>query len=330
VHTCEHTLHPRTALASHKVRRFVAQRRPDVVHMNDVSLRFLVGGGPPARLPLVLSIHDPFPHSGALSVKNAFARRVFVDRARRIILHNASQRTAFCAAAGVGEDLVDCIGLAPFGVYRAWQPSGDHGGAPDDDPIGAAGKSQGGAPGSAAPSSTVLFLGRLAPYKGIDDFTRAARLASESLGDVVFVVAGRPTPGCRVPTSQELANGCRLTVLARNLSNAELVALVEDSAFVALPYRDATQSGVVLTANALGKPVVATSVGALPEYVGDGDTGLLVPPRDAARLAEAIVGLLSEPQRLARLGQGASRREQRGWDDAAQETVKVYAKATGS
>jgi len=144
------------------------------------------------------------------------------------------------------------------------------------------------------------------------------------------VVAGRPTPGCRVPTSQELANGCLLTVLAGNLSNAELAALVEDSAFLALPYRDATQSGVVLTAYALGRPVVATSVGALPEYVSDGDTGLLVPPRDAARLAEAMVGLLSEPQRLARLGQGANRRAQRGWDDAARETVKVYARAAGS
>lgn len=307
VHTCDHALHPRTALVSWNVRRFVAQTRPDVVHMNDVSLRLLMGGGPPGNVPLVLSIHDPFPHAGAVSAKSALARRLFVRRARRLILHNVSQRAAFCAGTGVSEDRVDCIALRPYNVYRSWQGTGGD-----------------------APGDTVLFLGRLAPYKGLDVFARAARLASESLNDVVFVVAGRPAPGCRVPATQELANGCKLRVLAKNLSNTELVTLVQDSGFVVLPYQDATQSGVVLTAYALGRPVVATRVGALPEYVSDGTTGLLVPPGDAALLAGALVGLVTEPQRLGHLRQGANHEGERGWGKEARETVNVYSQAAGS
>jgi len=55
-----------------------------------------------------------------------------------------------------------------------------------------------------------------------------------------------------------------------------------------LPYRSGTQSGVVPLAYAHGRGVVTTRVGGLAEAVRDGETGLLVPPGDAAALAEAL------------------------------------------
>ncbi len=63
---------------------------------------------------------------------------------------------------------------------------------------------------------------------------------------------------------------------------------------VALPYTEASQSGVVSTAYGFGKPVVVTDVGSIPEIVDDGVTGLIVPPRDPAALAEAIIRLLKD------------------------------------
>jgi glycosyltransferase involved in cell wall biosynthesis len=59
----------------------------------------------------------------------------------------------------------------------------------------------------------------------------------------------------------------------------------------------------LLEALALGKPVVATGVGGIPEMVEDGKTGLVVPPRDAAALAEGIVRVLSDPVLARRLGE---------------------------
>jgi glycosyltransferase involved in cell wall biosynthesis len=62
---------------------------------------------------------------------------------------------------------------------------------------------------------------------------------------------------------------------------------------------------VVLEAMAAGKPVVATRVGGIPELVADGESGLLVAPRDPAALADALIRLIREPGLAAELGRNA-------------------------
>jgi glycosyltransferase involved in cell wall biosynthesis len=67
-------------------------------------------------------------------------------------------------------------------------------------------------------------------------------------------------------------------------------------------------SNAVLEYMAAGRAVVATAVGANVELIEDGVHGLLVPPGDAGRLAQAVDGLLRDPARAARLGAAARRR----------------------
>ena len=67
-------------------------------------------------------------------------------------------------------------------------------------------------------------------------------------------------------------------------------------------------SRVLLEAMRFGRAVVATRVGGSPELVEDGVTGLLVPPRDPDALAGAVVALLRDPARCARLGAAAANR----------------------
>ena len=64
----------------------------------------------------------------------------------------------------------------------------------------------------------------------------------------------------------------------------------------------------VLEAMAMGRPVVATTTGGLPEVVRHGETGLLVPPGNEIALAEAIVALLGDPERADSMGQAGRRR----------------------
>ncbi len=87
----------------------------------------------------------------------------------------------------------------------------------------------------------------------------------------------------------------------------------------------------ILEAMAQGTPVVATAVGGTPEVVSDGETGVLVPPRDAERLAQAIRGLLADRAAAQRLGAAGRRRveEEFSVGSMAARVLTVYREAVG-
>ena len=72
-----------------------------------------------------------------------------------------------------------------------------------------------------------------------------------------------------------------------------------------------------------GRPVIGTATGGIPEWLADGETGLLVPPGDAAALAAAIEALLEDPRRAAVLGARGAERV------AADFTQQRYLEAIG-
>ena len=83
---------------------------------------------------------------------------------------------------------------------------------------------------------------------------------------------------------------------------------------------------VVLEAMAHGKPVVATPVGGTPELVTDGETGLLVPPRDPQALAAALQRLLEDAELSRRLGEAGRRRveERFSLDAMNRRVLQIY------
>jgi glycosyltransferase involved in cell wall biosynthesis len=83
------------------------------------------------------------------------------------------------------------------------------------------------------------------------------------------------------------------------------------------------QSGALQVAYSFGKPVVATNVGGLSEAVEDGETGLLVPPRDHEKLGEALIALLNDEARARRMGARAKELSETAysWDGIARQVV---------
>jgi glycosyltransferase involved in cell wall biosynthesis len=79
-----------------------------------------------------------------------------------------------------------------------------------------------------------------------------------------------------------------------------------------LPYIEGSNSGLVGTAYFFHKPVIVTRVGALPEYVVEGETGWVIPAADARALADTLCHALSDTARLARMGDAG-----RDWYDQA-------------
>ena len=105
--------------------------------------------------------------------------------------------------------------------------------------------------------------------------------------------------------------------------------LFRRASVVVLPYTEASQSGVLAFAYTFGKPVVVTDVGSLPEVVDEGETGLVVPPKDTQALAEAVVSVLSNPEKRRAMGEKAYLKATTdlSWDRIAEQTMGVYEEA---
>lgn len=165
------------------------------------------------------------------------------------------------------------------------------------------------APGPAAelPERTggpvVSIVARLQAVKGHRVFLESARRVLLKRPDARFWIAGdgELRGELEALTSQlGLTSAVSFLGYRNDISN---VMASSDAVVCASSYESFPRS--VLEALALGRPVVATSVGGLPEIVRDGETGILVPPGDPENLAAAILRLLGDRELAHRLGTAA-------------------------
>jgi glycosyltransferase involved in cell wall biosynthesis len=309
VHREPRSLTPATWLVTQHTLKFLRTLRPDILHVDDAdeSLRLAIGFPWRLAAPVVLSVHDPEEHSGEANWRNTLARRLLFRHAREFVLHNAAAVPSFCTRHNVPPRRVHAI---PLGVLET------------------PGRSQMSEEAlSAAP--TVLFFGRLSPYKGLDTLYEAAPIVAEHVPGVRFIVAGRPIRGFQPPDAPTLPRSGQVEVFAEYIHNDRARALFEAAHVVVCPYVDATQSAVILTAYGFDKPVVATRVGGIPEYVSDGESGLLVRPRDAQGLADAVIAALTDASLRARFRVGIATLAHGplSWSTIAGNLMDVYRRA---
>lgn len=149
------------------------------------------------------------------------------------------------------------------------------------------------------PDLLLLLYGAVRPYKGADLAIEALARVDSAL-DVKLVVAGRFWNGSKELDRLATRLGVRDRVELRDgyVSDADTRMLFEACDAAILPYRSASQSGVVAMAFGHGRPVIATSVGGLPAAVQHGRDGLLVAREDIDALARAIEQLARDRIRL--------------------------------
>jgi glycosyltransferase involved in cell wall biosynthesis len=169
------------------------------------------------------------------------------------------------------------------------------------------------------PGEYALFAGRLSPEKGVRTLLDAWRGI-----DVPLVIAGDGPEGDELrPLAPE---GVRFLGAVEAARMPELVAGARALVLPSIWYEGAPRS--VLEAYAAGVPVIASSIGGLPDLVEDTVTGLLVPPRDSASLAAAIERLSDDAESL-RLGEGAWKEwsERYAPEVALKDLERVYRRA---
>jgi glycosyltransferase involved in cell wall biosynthesis len=140
----------------------------------------------------------------------------------------------------------------------------------------------------------VLFFGNVRPYKGVRDLIDAFPRVTAST-NALLVVAGTFFESIEDYRAriEELGLGNSVRLFDEYVPNEEVAPLFELTDLVVLPYRSASQSGVIPLAATFRKPVVATEVGALPDALAG--TGTIVPPDDPDALGAAIALALREP-----------------------------------
>ena len=155
----------------------------------------------------------------------------------------------------------------------------------------------------------MLFLAWLHKDKGVLDLLRAIPIVLRSVPEATFVIAGRGIAGGEDPDSiMELARSLRVEQSLRFpgwVDGSEKDNLLRESDVFVLPsYYEALPVGV-LEAMACGVPVVATSVGGIPDVIEDRVNGLLIEPGQPDALARAIVTILTDDALRSRLREAA-------------------------
>ena len=284
-----------------RLARVLNQQYYDVVHLNGYRGSQLFLYAMLRRVGKVWSVHDPILHSGEDKWQTRWAYSLFRFFRAQFILHNRQQLPEFIEKYNIKPARCHYVPLGPYEVFRLFEN----------------GQSV------ATEPHHVLFYGRISPYKGVEYLVEAAKIARQQLPDLHVTIAGQPN----YAFDGDVSDKSLFTFIDNYIPNETLAQLIQRAAVIVCPYTDATQSGVIMTAYAFDKPVIATAVGGLPEVVEDQKTGRLVPPRDASALADALVETLSNPEELKKMQENVVVLNQSGrfsWDQIAENTLNVY------
>lgn len=280
-----------------RIRAFLRERRPGVVHGNGVAsaplaaaMARLAGGA--RAVQTVYDVLDAWKPMGR--------RRLAGLRLARRVLTSSAYCARVLAAGGVDASRVSVV---PYGIERRWFDPPEHG-----------------------PGRGALFWGDACWDRGFDALLDAARALAAD-GVPVDLAIRRYYPGYREKVDAAVARAPGLRVHA----DADIRRVVWDAGVVLLPYLATTmQPPLTLVESMLSeKAVVTTDVEANAELAEDGKTAVLVPPGDAGALADAARGLLADAGRRRALGQAARERARRAydWDAAITAVLRAYGEA---
>lgn len=167
-------------------------------------------------------------------------------------------------------------------------------------------------------------------WKGVDVLWRAFRRVRKRLPDATLTLVGG---GDRLAEFQALSSMTEGTRVLGRVDEPTLRDEYRRAAVTVLPsLTDAESFGMALAeANACGRPVVASSIGGIPDFVRHGDNGLLARPGDEHDLAAKLVEALSDADAAQAMGARGRSRVQRehDWDDLAARTELVLERAVG-
>lgn len=296
-----------------RFQRLLKKNPPDILHIQWTYFPYLdqiIFRRISKRIPIVLTIHNPLVRKSLLSKLDDMTP--FTDIAQHVIVHAEQNREMLLQRRFIASDRVHVVPMGP--VFEdveevTSQQARAHFGLAADVPV-------------------ILFFGIIKPYKGLHNLIAAMPRVLAAIPHAQLVIAGHPQES--LETYHQAIADAQLekhVILHTHFIPSDQVPYYFCmSNVVCLPYLEASQSAVLLSAYRFGKSVVVTDVGALPETVEHEKNGLVVPVQNVDALAQALIKILSDvPLQQA---YGARSREiaqaRYSWTSAAEKTVEIY------
>ncbi len=284
-----------TRMAVSRITSFLRGCRARVAYVNTVQLGSPIFGARWAGLPCVVHMRENPMHLLGRHLDDRLRLHV-LRKIPRLFICNSRASADVLGGLGIGSERIVVIHNAVDTVRFA--P-----GAVD----GASVRAQLGLP---AEARLIVTVTRISPEKGVDDLLDAAACLLPGLPDCHLAVVGGPLEGSYFTS----AIASRLQAAALQ-GRVHFPGYAEDprpwlaaADVVVVPSHMESFGRVNLEAMAMGRPVVATRVGGIPEVVEEGHTGLLVPARDPTALAEAVEALLRDAEQRTRFGEAGRAR----------------------
>lgn len=291
----DHERRPVTLLKSlAALQRYVRSSRPDVIHAHMMTSAVLAW--PVCRLagiPLVTTVHNEFEKSSIL-----------MGLGTRVIAVSAAVARSM-AARGVSQSRIKVVLNGTIGAVRF--RNRDRTPMPLERPA-------------------VVFVGGLHPRKGLPDLLAAFEAVhAANPAARLYVVGNGPHREEYIERAQAMKCAAAVSFLGaqqnpyRWMTGADVFVLPSHADPAPLVLSEAREAGCA---------IVATQVDGIPELLDGGEAGILVPPHDPARLAEAVISLIEDPAKLADWrARSQVNIDLMKIDRVAQETIAIYREA---
>ncbi|MCX8531490.1 glycosyltransferase family 4 protein [Chryseobacterium luquanense] len=287
---------------SYQIHQYLKEINPDVIIIDNNMLTYFVSTLA-FRKKMLLVVHDPFLHSGENLIIDRLLRKIHFSLIKQKMLLNENQKNEFIAHYNYNPKDIHTSFLSVYDFLNYFKTKEF----------------------VVSDNFSILFFGRISPYKGIKFLLEAFVdiLSTKKYTDITLTIAGSGDFDFDIEQYKKYPE---IKIINEFIIPENLANLIFNSSVVVCPYIDATQSGVVMSAYAFKKPVIATNVGGLPEMVKDKLTGIIIDPKNPEAIKNAILELYNNSDLLEKMSQNIEKlyfSGEKSWASSADRFVEA-------